>query len=238
MRVTAHLRGGVSYDPPFGLDLAGILAAQVRVIERAGLEERGALLSAPLPDSTGEEPDDYDLPLARCALGEEWHWAATCAHLTPEDADMEMRMLTRSTDAGYGAAAASRPLPSISPARGSYRDARIPTPVTPATAATWWAVGNPDRVRALVEPLVSIGRRRNVGEGVVLSWDVSEVTDVDPEAWAHMGDTGTLQRPCPAECATALGVHDTRMTWYAIRPPSWNPDRLLALVAPAGPDEW
>lgn len=238
LRVTAHLRGGVSYDPPFGLDLAGILAARTRVEERADAEARGTLMSAPLPDSTGEEPDDYTLPLAQCDLGTDWHWAATCVHLYPEGVDMEMRVLNRGTDAAYGAAAAKLPLPSITPSRGPYRDARIPTPVIPAASAVWWAVGDPERVRQLVEPIASIGRRRNVGEGVVLRWSVETVPDADPQAWMHLGETSTLQRPCPAECAEHVGVKDVRTTWYAIRPPSWNPDRLMPLVAPSDPDEW
>lgn len=239
VKVVAHLRGGISYDPPFGLDLAGLLASRVRAIANATLDENGRLLNAPLPDSTGEEPDDYTLPLATCTIGPDWHWAATCASLDPPGEPPEMRIIARGTDAGYGAAAAHRPLPSISPARGPYRDARVPAPVTPAATASWWAVGDAAAIRALLTPIRAIGRRRNVGEGMVLSWHVEARPDVtNITRWTHLGETETLQRPCPPECAHASGVTDTRTVFYAIRPPSWNPDRLLPLAASADPDEW
>ena len=237
--VTARLRGGVSYDPPFGLDLAGILAAQQRMLMRAAAESSGTLASAPLPDTTEEEADDYDLPLERCVLGADWHWSASCVALEAAASDAEPRPYTRSADVPWAAATATLPLPLISGAKGPYRDARMPAPVTPAGRAVWQAVGDPGLIAALLRPVHAIGRRRHVGEGVVLDWTVTAHPDEDPLPWAHLDRRShMLHRPVPPECAAAVSAGAVRESWYAIRPPSWHPDRLQRLVVSAGDDEW
>lgn len=238
LTVTAHLRSGLSYDPPFGLDLAGLLAAEHRTRVKATLEAEGSLVTTPLPDTTEEEADDYPLPLQKCTLGDDWHWAASCVFLSPVGPDMEPRPYTRTVDVPWAAAAADLPLPWFNSGKGAYRDARMPAPVTPAATATWWAVGDATQVLSLLTPVISIGRRRHVGEGVVLSWDVIEHPDEDPTVWAHLGPGDLLHRPVPSGCADHLGIVETRECWYAIRPPSWHPDRLQQLVASADPEDW
>ena len=72
----------------------------------------------------------------------------------------------------------------------------------------------------------------------MLSWNVSEVANVDPAEWAHRSDDDGLIRPVPEACAEALAVpYD--MGYYAIRPPSWVPGRMQELaMTKADDDEW
>lgn len=213
--VTARLRTGVCMDLPYGLDLAGLLAARVRRVN----------------DFPGEaaDSDDLPLPLGRCLTGPDWHWLASCA--APDRDDWEARTFYKVTDAAYAQAVADRPLPYFAPHQGPYRDQMMPSPVLAAHTLTWRAIGDPDRLEALLAPLRFIGRRRNVGEGAVLSWEITEHPAAGP-AWVHHEGTDIL-RPVPVECVAAV---EHRVGWYALRPPSWIPERLVACAMTV--EEW
>lgn len=227
LRVTAHLRTGVVMDRPYGLDLSGILASRMRQIQKAELAEVGA--NSVLPDSGGEDPEDFPLPLSRCTSEDDWYWAATCGvpDTEPEDAP-EARVFFQGVDVEHAKSYAVRPLPEVFARKGSYRDVMMPVAVTLASTLTWFAVGDRQQVLRLLEPVRAVGRRRATGEGVVLHWTVEEI-DGDPLTIAHMGDTGRLLRPVPIAAAEQLGI-EYRVGWYALRPPSWNPNRLMELA--------
>lgn len=236
--VTATLRGGASWDQPYGLDLAGIVAAHQRRVERQRREDAGD--PRPLADTAEEVVYDMQLPLARCLTSRRWHWAATCAISIAADDEPEPRTFYRTTDSAWSERAATRPLPYFSPKSGPYRDVMMAAPATICAAITWRAIGDVAAVRAAVEPIRFIGRRRNVGEGRVLAWTVQEQAPTDLARWLHLGDDDTtILRPCPVECMSALGA-DYRMGWYALRPPSWHPDHLaeLAMTPDADDESW
>ena len=232
--VRATLRTGVGYDPPYGLDLAGLLATRMRSVQSAGLEQAQRLTKTPLPDTTEEDPGDLNLPLSRCLTGADWHWLASCAIPIAADDFPEPRTYYRVVDSSWAQRAATRPLTYAHPSSGPYRDVMMPAPVIVCREVTWHAVGDLDAIRRLVSPLRFIGRRRSTGEGGVIGWTVTPV-DTDPIRWAHESESSII-RPCPQECAQGLGV-DFGMGWYAIRPPSWHPDRLQQLAIATEPEE-
>lgn len=224
--ITAHLLRGVCADE-HDLDLAGLLAAQMH-----------RSLDLPLDE-------DYDLPLDVCLEdGDDWHWLATNASFAPLDDryPYETRTLYRQVDTGWTQRSAVRPLPYTSPRSGPFRDVMMPASVVLTPSATWYAVGDIERMRALLSPVRAIGKRRARGEGTVLSWDF-EQTDTDSKwVFGHTGNTGEIKRPCPQKCAERLDLpYDTK--WHALRPPSWNPNRLRPLCVPPAdemyiPEEW
>src|SRR5699024_1929099 len=124
--VTATLRSGAGWDRPYGLDLAGILAAHLRRVEKARLEQDDQLVATPPEDTTDAVAIDLDLPLARCTTGPDWHWAATCAIPVAAEDDPETHMFYRTTDSSWSERAATRPLPYFSPKSGPYRDVMVP----------------------------------------------------------------------------------------------------------------
>lgn len=234
--ITAHLRGGVGLDLPYGLDLAGILASRQRDLDRADIMDRGLGRSMPLPDSTGEEPEDLALPLGECSTGEDWHWLASCAIPVDVWEAVVPRTFYRVLDSTWLHTAAERPLMYHHPSKGPHRDMMLPAPVVMCAALQWRAVGDPDRIHDLVRGITALGRRRATGEGAIRGWEVKDVGDADP-AWAHV-DGEDIIRPCPTQCAESLGV-PYRLGHYAIRPPSWNPNRLAALaMTPEPEEEW
>lgn len=235
--LTAALRSGVGMDEPYGLDLAGLLATRLRAVARAQRAEAGRLVSDPLPDTTHPDPDDMALPLGRCLGGEDWHWLASCAIPVEPAPDPETRLFYRVVDSSWAQRAAHRPLPYQHPGKGPHRDIMLPSPVVVCRAVQWRAVGDPDRVHDLMKAMDFIGRRRTVGEGKVLSWDVQIHADADPARWCHI-DGERLLRPVPVRCAEALDV-PYRLGWYAVRPPSWHPDRLQEMaMTDDEEDEW
>lgn len=238
--VVARLVSSVGFDPPYGLDLAGLLATQMRAFDRAS--RPGPLARAPLPDTTEEEVFDMNLPLARCMTGSDWHWMASCAMPVDPDPDPEARTFYRVSDYSWAQRAAERPLPYyLSPSSGACRDVMMPAPVLVCGEVRWRGMGVLGEVERLLRPLRHIGRRRSVGEGGVLDWTVRPVEVSDPASWVHRHEN-QLTRPWPVECVQALGLDDDqwRMGNYAIRPPSWHPSRLrdLAMTAFEDEEEW
>lgn len=237
--LTATLRTGVGLDLPYGLDLAGILAGRMRTIDRdylVGATSRRH--DAVLPHSMEEVPEDMGLPLAQCFTGHEWHWLASCAVPVGADPDPETRVFYKVVDTALMQSAALRPLPYHHPSKGSFRNLMVPAPVIVCEAVQWRGMGDPERVLDLVRGITNIGRRRNVGEGRVLRWAIEEAHPSKPSAdWVHV-DGARVLRPVPAECLDELGVPHSPVQ-YAIRPPSWNPERLLDLAGTQeAEDDW
>lgn len=235
--VEARLRTGVGKDMTYSLDLAGLLAARLRRIAQADLDDQGVLVAQPLPDTTEDDAHDMDLPLSRClGGGHHWHWLASCATHPDAAPQPDPRTFYRVIDSSWEQRAAQRPLPYTHPTGGAYRDVMMAAPVVICGSLRWHAVGDPERIADLLTPLTFIGRRRSVGEGGVLAWTVTEVPDADPARWAHLGDDGNLIRPCPVECAETLGV-PYRRDVRGLRPPNHHDDRKMALAVAPEPEE-
>lgn len=234
----ATLRTGIGMDMPYGIDLAGVLASRMRAIDRASMMERTQRhQDADLPDSTEEVPEDMNLPLATCHTGTDWHWLASCAIPIDPNPDPEARTFYRVVDTGLMQRAAIRPLPYHHPAKGSFRNLMASAPIIVCREVEWRGVGDVEAVRRLLAPIAHIGRRRKVGEGRVLSWSVEAVEGVDPGPWVH-ADADVVLRPVPEQCLDALGVPHSPCR-YAIRPPSWNPERMTELAGTTeSDDDW
>lgn len=237
MRVRAHLAGGIAQAAPWGIALDGLLASQMWAVEKAAKRAAGQLHVRAMEVAC---PPDLDLPLARCIPGEgPWHWAATCAQPDQPPGRIDVRTWTGRVDHRALEQTADR-LPKIISARqGRYRSRRMPLLVTPCAAVSWSAVGHPDRIRDLVEPITSIGKKRAAGEGHVLRWEITELSDLDPAIAAHLHHDSTLGRPTPASCreraATLTGQPpiDGGRGRAGIRPPYMHPSRQHDLYLPA-----
>lgn len=231
MRVRAHLAGGIAQAAPWGIALDGLLASQLWDRAKAEARDNGLEQPRALEQDT---PPDLPLPLARCVSGDgTWHWAATCAQpdTTPGRIDVrpwmgrvDRRALEHATDW----------LPkTVSDRQGRYRARRMPLLVTPCLSVTWHAVGDLGAVTELLEDLVSIGKKRNSGEGHVLRWEVMPAPDLDAYAAAHLHPDGSLGRPTPSDCLVGRDVVDGGRGRAGIRPPYMHPGRQLELHLPA-----
>jgi hypothetical protein len=95
-----------------------------------------------------------------------------------------------------------------------------------APSATWYVVGDADRIKALLNAVEFIGKRRASGFGQVKSWSI-EKTETD----GLMGYEGEPMRPIPIEMFE--GDKTLPVTDAAWRPAYWDLKNRGACYAPA-----
>lgn len=234
VRVTARLSTGFVTATPWGIALDGLLAAELWADQKARTRADG---DDPGPGLHAQDnPPDLELPLARCHRPAElWHWAATCSFPIDQCPGQppEVRYWTARVDQ-RATAQISRTIPAtVSESRGRYRARRMPALATVCRAVTWYAVGDPEAIAALVEPIVAIGKRRGVGEGHVLAWELATAPDLHEFTAAHLHPNGTLGRPTPAECLAGTGVAGSMVGTAGLRPPYMHRSRQHQLHTPA-----
>lgn len=237
--VTAHTPAGVAFDPRLGVALDGILTSVVR---GAAAPEGAApsTIDGGLSGGAGGVLHVWELPLARCGDSEQggWHWAATTGWPSGPGGvwaggpATHHRLFQTLRTPRVEEAATGLPK-HLSKTRGRLRDRVTYVPVWPCTALVWRAVGDPGRVRELVEGLPSVGARRGSGEGWVSHWVVEEHPDVaDLDLFAHTHPDGWQGRPLPGRCVTRLGLPPGETSEAGLRPPMFHPANRAPLVFP------
>lgn len=234
MTVVAEMAHGIAHASPWMPSLDGILAAELsdRLNDEAiatGNDRKPRL-------NPTTQPPDLDLPLARCALGQDWHWMATCA--TPVgSANARVRWWTGRVDhRALGEMTSTLPA-NVSDRQGPYRARKMPLLVTATSAIVWRAVGDPAQIDDVVQSVAAIGKKRAQGEGRVLSWTVSVDLTLDQWSAGHLYPDGRLGRICPPECLEGRHVVTGGVGLGGVRPPAMHPDRQRSthLPAPAVP---
>lgn len=208
LAVTAHLQSGVVLDTsPWPMPLDGVLVSAVRrdILGRS----YGSII----------DHHTIDLPLCRfrTGCGAQWVWAATAA--TPAGTPgLDVRYYHKR----FAAQAAERVVDRL-PANtdvGITKGWRIPLPVTVTPSLHWTVLGDPDRIRAILDNVVQLGKKRSQGEGLVVRWVID---DQGPADWdAVIEADGHPARPFPARAAPDLGFSAETTTHDAIRPPYWR----------------
>lgn len=231
--MTARLEAGLAHAHDWGIALDGLLAGLVHAAAKAQLLAGGGDHT---PLRHQDVPKDLDLPLARCGHGEDWHWAATCAH--PVDGRTLAPQVVRWSGRHDHRVATSltRELPQhVEDQRGRYRAHWMPLTVTTTSAVTFDAVGDLATIRELLEPVAAIGKKRAAGHGRVISWTI-EPTERSVWEAGHLHPDGTVGRPMPADCLTVAGATDLeaspRVGSAGIRPPYSHPARARELLLP------
>lgn len=231
--VRAVLAAGVAHAAPWAPSLDGILAAQLWAARKDAEIAAGRYRVRALHQAY---PVDLELPLARCpiATGPQWHWLATCG--MPEELAGPTRVHTwtgrlDARDLERVAAA----LPKVVSARqGRYRDRRMPLLVTVCRSMLWRAVGDPEQIRQLLEPVATIGKKRSSGEGQVLRWQVHAAPHLPILHAGHLHPDGSLGRPTPAACQQLLNAELTGgFGTSGVRPPYMHHSRQHEVHLPA-----
>lgn len=228
VRVTAHLVSGIASGVGWGPALDGLLAGRLWA-ERKQHRPWGA----PRGLDPDHEPEDMSLPLARVHYDGGWYWAATCGWPVELDSTPEVRYWAGRPDQRHLAELCDRPPKDISETTGRWRSRVMPTTVLMCPRMCWHAVGVPDAIAELLEPVRAIGKRRGTGEGEVLRWEVTEV-DVDELAAAHLDSEGRLARPTPvAVLGQSPDVACGPLATYGIRPPTMHLSRRETVRLPS-----
>lgn len=234
LRVTAQLATGLAHAGPWGIALDGLLASRIRDHLKAAAIDHGQALPALLEQ---DEPEDLDLPLARCTHAHSWHWAATCSWpVDGHELMPDVRWWSARPDHQDLELLADRIPAVLSERQGRYRARWMPLLTTVCTAVTWHAVGDPDRITELLEGIPAIGKKRATGNGEVTSWHVTPAPALDPWQASHLHPDGSLGRPTPPACLAGRTVRNSGVGTAGLRPPYMHPARQHRLHLPtAGP---
>ncbi|WP_256718325.1 hypothetical protein [Rhodococcus sp. D-1] len=162
---------------------------------------------------------------------DDWHWTATFAYPENEVPGPHVQY--------YSARPDQQALDHLAvdlPALVSERQGRYRSRVVPLTVCwhlAWRAVGDPAAVAELLEPIMSIGKKRSAGHGHVLSWEIPEHMDADQWKFAHLHPDDSLGRTATPACMHDVGdVRTGGEGQMGLRPQYMHPVRRRAVVFP------
>lgn len=117
----------------------------------------------------------------------------------------------------------------INLAQGPTKSYRMPLFVRACEWLHWYLVGDRAWIEARLPLITTIGKKRNLGHGVVCDWQVDETIE-DYSTW---GPNGELMRAIPVEdvppgCTAEFEIRES----YAIRPPGWYPGNWARVAMP------
>jgi hypothetical protein len=169
------------------------------------------------PALTPGELVPIDVPLVREPEGR-FH-LASAGHYEIEQ--YEARHIHKRTPIEEYKRHGKRSLGSVSIASGPDKPSRIPVSVAFVKNGTftWWAVAvDADEIRSLLGLILSIGKRRGVGNGIVQRWEVEPVEPWGPGFPVVLPD-GTPTRNLPLDWP---GVReDAPQRWGCLTYPYW-----------------
>ena len=230
--VRARLSAGYAHATPWGISLDGLLASEVWESRKATARATNTEWSA---YDVRTVPEGIDLPLERCDGGDgNWHWAATFAY--PEDAvpGPHVQMWTGRPDQQALAQLTDNLPAHVDPRKGRFRSWVMPLPMTVAPTLVWRGLGDPAAVGEMLSSVVSIGKKRASGHGLVLDWSIEPDVDADRWEFGHLHPDGTLGRTVPAAC---LGGRESIVHGgvgrMGMRPPDMQPRMRADVVLPA-----
>lgn len=201
LRVTAHMRAPfMRSDPPVHLD-AMLMAA---------VAKRDAMPPVCSPSDLASAPR-IDLPIARSACDRYWLASRMLGARVEKQRAFVQRRFPVAQWKAYGTKRI------INRSAGATKDFREIHELHHIDQPTWYAVGDVARVRALLEWVTGIGRRRAVGHGAVDAWAVKEC-----EPWGDgfpvLDVDGRPLRNLPVDVD---GIADCEIRLGRVEPPYW-----------------
>lgn len=231
--VRARLSAGYAHATPWGISLDGLLASEIWETRKAAARAAGEDWLAYDLDHT---PEDIELPLDHCDGdgARHWHWAATFAFPEGELPGPHVHTWTARPDQHALAQMSGRLPTHVDTRKGRYRAWVMPLPLTVAPTLVWRAVGDPDAVTDLLAGVVSIGKKRASGHGLILDWEITLDEAADRWEFTHLHPDGQLGRTVPTACLHGRGdIDHGGHGQIGLRPPYMHPDRRATAVLPA-----
>lgn len=190
--------------PPEGIHLDALLMAAV-----ARRDDAPPLYTQ--ADAVHAQP--LDIPIALSACGRYYLATTSIQHV----AEREHRWLNRRFPLAEAIALGGPTVRRIQQSEGSCKAYRIPVETAHVAELHWYAVGDADGVRRLLDLVSRLGRRRAVGEGTVLRWRVEELDEVW-HGFPALSADGAAMRHLPLDVE---GLRDYAVRIGCVRPPYW-----------------
>jgi hypothetical protein len=104
--------------------------------------------------------------------------------------------------------------------QGSEKSYDLPLFLRLTPRIDWFCVGNPEKIKSLLDGITGLGKKRGQGFGQVYQWEVVEIK----EDWSLTRD-GELMKPVPNHVFKELGIGKfyNLMKW-GWKPPIWLPE--------------
>jgi CRISPR type IV-associated protein Csf3 len=201
LRIRAVMRNGIVARDPWSPSIDGIVASVV-MRERLGEEEftANAVRSADLAPVAG-------LPFEVVRSGDHW-WYAVSSPVLVDMAGRQRRPFHRRFD-DQMERYLDPDVRRINTSAGAYKNARLYDTRVICRAIEWHAIGDADRLKAVLATVYQIGARRGVGYGEVAGWEITE-------DGCH--ETARHNRPLPESYAQSLGLHGPVIPWGLVPP--------------------
>jgi CRISPR type IV-associated protein Csf3 len=234
--ITAHLANAVAYHPAESITLDGPLLYAV-TLERLGERMFDAHPPNDVIAAASARPDPA-MPLAVHAAGGLWVYTCSLAEPVGHHGTETRHWHSRFDDAlaqrviEAGGLALDRKA-TVDTATGEFRANRRPLYVEHVEALRWYAVGDADALaRLLTAHVPTLGKKRNVGHGIVAEWEVVP-WEGRPDRWLWRDDARTV--PARAIPLAMLGGWAGETTIASVRPPYWLHEHQVVCAAWTAP---
>lgn len=212
LRITAHLWGEVVLPPQGGLALDALLAWRV-----------ANDLELPPPRSA-DECTRVDIPIA-LEPGGRFH---LCSFSQSEAELSALRYVNRRAPVEQYQTIGSTKIRRVLLKGGVDKSYRIPMPTAHlrGDVVTWWCIGDAEEIRALLAGIGYLGKRRAVGRGRVVRWDVEPCEPWDGFPVVRDGrPLRNLPRDWP-------GLTNAPMAYRVLTFPYWDRSREEVCACP------
>jgi len=161
LRITAHMRDRGIMPREGGVHLDSLLMAAAAKRDD---------IPTPLTAADWATAPAIDIPIAKSECGRYYLASA----LTGEVIAREVRYVQRRFPMSECIALGSASITRIATNAGAAKGFRVPVEAQYIPRLTAYAIGHQQKVRALLDIITRLGKRRAVGEGTVRKWEVEE----------------------------------------------------------------
>lgn len=120
---------------------------------------------------------------------------------------------------------------SLLVASGPYKQRYSPLRVRLVENVVWFARCSRKETNKLLKSIISIGKGRNYGYGLVRCWDF-EPTEGDFSIFSQYKGKNVLMKTIPLKCALELESTGYRRDYGAWQPPYWHPENFDEVAKP------
>jgi CRISPR type IV-associated protein Csf3 len=234
MQITAYVAGSIALARPSDLALDGLLSYQL--LRRHFKDKfyylpdpKETLFFAQLPLEMRGSPSPLMVSMPTGAkwivpsegLQDEslWYWACSSAQIDVKGRDTQHWNKRFDTQAAlsdhidFGGK-----VEKILIEQGRYKAYHMPLPTLVCDKVVWFAYGDMEKVADLLTGIVSLGKKRNYGNGNVIRIEVAPMEE-DWSTWQN----NRLMRPIPGPLTTSIKWHGGfNAQFIAFRAPQWH----------------
>jgi len=221
-KVTAWLSSPLAGEPPM---LDAILEWELSA--RLGYKHHNKL-TRDIPLSELQKPP---IPVSQRTINDVDVYCCSSPIIPVPDSEFVERLSKRIDTSEVSLMLAPENRKSLLVASGPYKMRYVPERIRLVPCVCWFIRGDRKGINKLLKSIYAIGKRRNVGYGIVNKWEFEDMGDNDYSIFALRQGKKVLMRP--VHCGYALDhVTGYKKTYGAPCTPYWHPDNYMEIATP------